>query len=317
MEASGGGLEGIFLVLRNRGDSQLDIVVPVGIYFRNRGTNQDMITVAESTVSLGPREAARLSVRAACATAQRSTPTPTDRFDIADAPAGAKSFDRLSLTGLSQASIQVALWVLTDDVTLEFLRTRYAQGFFGIASGPPAASEPDLAGAISALRTAEIDLTKRRICVRETVPAPEAATGFASFDGARALEQSSAGQALKAQSQKTAQKLTTQLDDDLAKLKGLQQRWVADGRPMNDAMREIERLQVEISFLERDLGNQQTNLVAALEKNATQIIEQVLREKRLVWATALGRFCAGNPEAVVDVTDEVVRRLNAIRTTRQ
>jgi Skp family chaperone for outer membrane proteins len=86
---------------------------------------------------------------------------------------------------------------------------------------------------------------------------------------------------------------------------------------MNDAMREIERLQVEISFLERDLGNQQTNLVAALEKNATQIIEQVLREKRLVWATALGRFCAGNPEAVVDVTDEVVRRLNAIRTTRQ
>jgi len=311
MEASGGGLTGVWLLLHNKGDSRLDIVVPAGVYFRNRGSNQDMLTVASSTVSLAAGESIRLLVRAACATAHRGAPTLDDRFDVADTPAAAESFGRLSLASLAEASIQVALWVFTDDITLEFLKTRYTRGpLAGIISGPPAASDTDIAAAISALRAAGIDLAKHRICVREGVAVPEGATGFASLDAARALEESAVGKALKAQFQETARKQSAELDNARAELERAQQRLRADG-PDARLEREIQRLQVHTMVLERDLRNQQTDLLAAFEKKATSVIELVLRDRRVVWSTPLGPSCAGSREALVDITDDVVRRLNS------
>jgi Skp family chaperone for outer membrane proteins len=317
MEASGGGLTSVWLLLRNKSDSGVHIVVPSGIYFRNRGTNQDMLTVAASNVSLAPGESTRLVVPVACATAHRGEPNPADRFDVADSPPAAKSFARVALTGLSQVSIQVALWVLTDDITLEFLKNRYRSGTVPAlaGSGPPAASETDIANAIRALRTAGTDLTKHRICAREGVAVPEGAAGFGYFDANRAIEETAVGKALKAQFEKTARAHSAQLVDDRAKLERAQQEW-RDGRSMSDAARtrlerEIQRLQVEIIALERDQQNQQADLLAAFEKKVAPTIEQVLRDRRVVWGTTMAPACAGSREALVDITDEVVRRLNS------
>jgi len=114
VNGTGQSITDIYADIENLIRKRLRVVVKPGTCFVSAGDHQNMVTTAESTLTLPPCGTARLGIRAACINAKRPIPGKRDRFhgvalvseELARFLEAARNADQLV--------IQAGVWTLTD-----------------------------------------------------------------------------------------------------------------------------------------------------------------------------------------------------------
>lgn len=144
---SGGGLDAVSLKIERRDDAISRIVIPVGTYFRSRGSAQNMISTQSATAELGNDGSASLRIRAACANFDRPEPGHGDRFEVdrLSDPVLQRLMARIEADSVSQVVAQVAIWVVTDNISRSQLEQTYRSTRYvnGVMVGRSAAASPE------------------------------------------------------------------------------------------------------------------------------------------------------------------------------
>ena len=181
-EARGAGLEAVNVVVKRKLEKPLKVLVPVGTFFVNLGKAQDMVATKDIVIDLTQRKEASYSVPSASANVDRDVPGSDSKFRIVVAPESEELRKLMEVIAREKPSTkvkQVAVWIVTDDITGGKLDSRYvSRPAFLPFGGSPAASDEDVVRAISLVERAGIDVTKKT-SVKERVSALK---GLASED---------------------------------------------------------------------------------------------------------------------------------------
>lgn len=167
VRVQGAGLSAVRVSVERSIPVSMQITIPIGTFFVNRGDAQDMVAVEEKILYLTDQEEATALVAAACANLFRPIPDDTSTFDIISAPEQEelqRLIARVWTTEPSSVVRQVAVWIVTDDVTRSELDGRYVRrsSLFPLG-GSPAASDEDVIYAIILVGESGIALTEKRI----------------------------------------------------------------------------------------------------------------------------------------------------------
>jgi len=162
-QARGAGLDAVMVVLERLVPESLEVVIPVGTFFVNHaGHEQDMVVVHKATVHLADQDIVTATVKSACANIYRSVPDEDSAFDIVISPE-AENLQQLVATieqgNYTQVVKQIAVWVVTDDISRSALDNRYRRAMFGSSLiSSPAASDQDVIRALWLVQEAGIPL---------------------------------------------------------------------------------------------------------------------------------------------------------------
>jgi HEAT repeat protein len=175
VEAEGAGLSAVRIKVIRLTEEKIKILVPVGILFVNReGKAQDMVSTSKVILDLTQRKEISYSIPAACANAYKPIPDSSDRFDIEASPKSEELRKLMEVIGRKRPGevvTQVAVWIVTDDISRNVLDSRYrTSGPFVVYGGASAASNEDVIKAIKIVEEAGIDIRSKTI-VTEKVSA--------------------------------------------------------------------------------------------------------------------------------------------------
>lgn len=148
----GNGLNSVLMEMERQNDSLNRVIVPVGTYFATMGNSQNMISTQPVTVDFKGTDRCSVDISAACADLNRPQPTNDIRFHVQELrdPVLRRLLQKIETSPVSDVVAQVAIWVVTDDVSRSTLNqvyrhTRYVNGV--LSGQSPAASDADIAAA--------------------------------------------------------------------------------------------------------------------------------------------------------------------------
>ena len=167
VKTEGAGLSAVRVIAERLEPLSMEITIPIGTFFVNQGYAQNMVSLRTTTFYLTQEDTAEVTVRAACANLHRSVPDESSTFDVLASPEQEEL--RHLLIAIEQerhTSVveQVAVWIVTDDVSRPELDSRYVRSssLFPLA-GKPAASDEDVISAIILVSEAGISIGDKRI----------------------------------------------------------------------------------------------------------------------------------------------------------
>ena len=167
VKTEGAGLSAVRVIAERLEPLSMEITIPIGTFFVNQGYAQNMVSLRTTTFYLTQEDTAEVTVRAACANLHRSVPDESSTFDFLASPEQEEL--RHLLIPIEQerhTSVveQVAVWIVTDDVSRPELDSRYVRSssLFPLA-GKPAASDEDVISAIILVSEAGISIGDKRI----------------------------------------------------------------------------------------------------------------------------------------------------------
>ncbi len=167
VEATGGGLSRVKLLVLNTSERRVRITLPPGTYFDATAEySQDMVSVAPYEFVLAPHTSEQLDVEVVCATMFKGVPEIYTQFTVrglADQPSVVRVAAMLAdpeFSGEPYSVRQAAVWVVTDNASLHDLTTRIR---IVAPSTPSLIEKTDVARAWRVLERAGIDLQEHRI----------------------------------------------------------------------------------------------------------------------------------------------------------
>ena len=167
VQTEGAGLSAVRVIAERLESLSMEITIPIGTFFINQGYAQDMVSLQTTTLYLTQEDTAKVTVKAACANLHRSVPDESSAFDIIASPEQEELEDLLvAIEQGTHTSVveQVAVWIVTDDVSRHGLDSRYVRSStlfpFG---GEPAASDEDVIRAIILVSEAGIPIGDKSI----------------------------------------------------------------------------------------------------------------------------------------------------------
>lgn len=167
LEISGAGLENVQVKVKRTGKTGFRLIIPAGTLFANRGETQNMVATQKAVVDLATKTGDDVSVAVACINYERDAPSNEDRFDVSTTSLAAdleKLFGVISLHYPGEAVTQVAVWIVTDDISREGLDHKYVRrAFYQVFGGSPAASDEDVINAMLLLEKAGLPLREKVI----------------------------------------------------------------------------------------------------------------------------------------------------------
>ena len=175
LEARGAGLLAVELRVTSLAGEPMTVVVPVGTYFVNQRSGQDMIATVRVALDIAPRQERWHRIPASGANAFQDVPGSSSRFTISVLPPSAdlrRLMNLLAREPASPAARQVAVWILMDDISRDALNNRYSR---------LAATDEDVLHAMRMVEAAGIDPARRQI-FRERL---SAIRGLGSVDPVR------------------------------------------------------------------------------------------------------------------------------------
>jgi len=167
VQTEGDGLSAVRIVAERLEPVSLKILIPVGTYFVNRGSGQNMVSVQQATLYLTEDEPVKISVPSACANLMLAVPDAKSRFDIVAWPeqeALQKLVEAIEKGKYTPVVKQVAVWIVTDDVSRPKLDGRYVRRSSMVPfGGSPAASDEDVIQAMWLASEAGIPIGQKKI----------------------------------------------------------------------------------------------------------------------------------------------------------
>lgn len=167
VEVEGAGLSAVRIEAERLEPVSLKVVIPVGTFFVNRGSAQDMVSMRETTLHLMEEEPVKVSVPAACANLLRAVPGASSSFDIIASPEQEELIELVAAVDKGKHTSvvkQVAVWIVTDDVSRPKLDSRYVRrSSYMVFGGTPAASDEDVIKAMWLVSEAGIPLADKKI----------------------------------------------------------------------------------------------------------------------------------------------------------
>ena len=167
VQTKGDGLSAVRVIAERLEPLSLEITIPIGTFFINQGSAQNMVSLRTTTLYLTQEDTAEATVKAACANLHRSVPDASSAFDIIASPEQEEL--KHLLVAIEQeihTSVveQVAVWIVTDDVSRSELDSRYVRSssLFPLG-GRPAASDEDVIEAIILVNDAGIPIDEKSI----------------------------------------------------------------------------------------------------------------------------------------------------------
>lgn len=167
VQTEGAGLSAVRVIAERLEPLSMEITIPIGTFFINQGHAQDMVSLLTTTLYLTQEETAKVTVKAACANLHRSVPNESSAFDIIASPEQEELKYLLAVIEQeTHTSVveQVAVWIVTDDVSRPELDSRYVRSstLFPLG-GKPAASDEDVIRAIILVSEAGISIADKNI----------------------------------------------------------------------------------------------------------------------------------------------------------
>jgi hypothetical protein len=162
VEAEGAGLSVVSVTIKKTTQEKFKVLIPVGTYFVAKGNYQSMVSRGKVIADLTVNKKVTVSVPASCANASKKVPGEGDKFDIAlshKAEDLRKVMEVIAKKNPGEVVTQVAVWIVTDDISRDKLDSRYVRGF----GGTPAASDEDVIKAMALVEEAGIDLKEKKI----------------------------------------------------------------------------------------------------------------------------------------------------------
>ena len=174
IETSGSGIQSVGVRVRKLVPYPITVRVPVGSYFvSSRQSAQNMVTTAETKTRITGDDWRSLSVSAACANRPRDIPGRGDTFTVQRSPHQeelTRLMPVLDKAGVSYATRQAAVWIVTDNASYSDLGILVSRSQFQAFGGTRTIREPETARAMKICDEAGIDVTKKRIWYdRQTV----------------------------------------------------------------------------------------------------------------------------------------------------
>jgi hypothetical protein len=174
VEAEGAGLSVVSVTIKRTTQEKFKVLIPVGTYFVAKGNYQSMVSREKVIADLTVNKKVTVSVPASCANASKEVPEEGDKFDIALSPQAEdlrKLMEVIAKKNPGEVVTQVAVWIVTDNISRDELDSRYRR-FRGFApvlpfagGGEPAASDEDVIKAMALVEEAGIDLKEKVIYV--------------------------------------------------------------------------------------------------------------------------------------------------------
>jgi len=161
----GSGIESLELQVRQIGNQNLLVRIPVGTFFvSNKGSTQNMVTTEERSVTLRNAQWTRITVPAACANISKDIPGSGDSFEILRSPHQAELARLIPALHKARVSFpvrQAAIWVITDNASYSGLGILVDSptGF----GGSRVINEREVAQALKIIDQAGINFTSKRI----------------------------------------------------------------------------------------------------------------------------------------------------------
>ncbi len=171
VQTEGAGLSAVRIVAERLEPVSLKILIPVGTYFVNRGSGQNMVSVQQTTLYLTEDEPVKITVPSACANLLLAVPGAESSFDIVAWPEQ-EELQRL-VAAIEKGKYtpvvkQVAVWIVTDDVSRPKLDGRYVlRSSLVPFGGSPAASDEDVIQAMWLASEAGIPIGQKKIFTEE------------------------------------------------------------------------------------------------------------------------------------------------------
>jgi len=167
VQTEGAGLSAVRVIAERLVPLSMEITIPIGTFFINQGHAQDMVSLRTTTLYLTQEETAKVTVKAACVNLHRSVPNESSAFDIIASPEQEElKYLLVAIEQETHTSVveQVAVWIVTDDVSRPELDSRYVRSstLFPLG-GKPAASDEDVIGAIILVSEAGISIADKNI----------------------------------------------------------------------------------------------------------------------------------------------------------
>jgi hypothetical protein len=167
VQTEGAGLSAVRVIAERLEPLSMEITIPIGTFFINQGHAQDMVSLRTTTLYLTQEETAKVTVKAACVNLHRSVPNESSAFDIIASPEQEElKYLLVAIEQETHTSVveQVAVWIVTDDVSRPELDSRYVRSstLFPLG-GKPAASDEDVIRAIILVSEAGISIADKNI----------------------------------------------------------------------------------------------------------------------------------------------------------
>jgi hypothetical protein len=162
VEAEGAGLSEVSVTIKRTTEEKFKVLIPVGTYFVAKGNYQSMVSREKVIADLTVNKKVTVRVPASCANASKEVPRKGDKFDIALSPQAEdlrKLMEVIAKKNPEEVVTQVAVWIVTDNISRDELDSRYVRGF----GGTPAASDEDVIKAMALVEEAGIDLEEKKI----------------------------------------------------------------------------------------------------------------------------------------------------------
>jgi|GEM_PF-1970110 len=179
VEAEGAGLSVVSVTIKKTTEEKFKVLIPVGTYFVAKGNYQSMVSREKVIEDLTVNKKVTVSVPASCANASKEVPGKGDKFNIALSPQAKdlrKLMEVIAKKNPGEVVTQVAVWIVTDNISRDKLDSRYRR-FRGFApvlpfagGGEPAASDEDVIEAMALVEEAGIDL-KKKVIYKERISA--------------------------------------------------------------------------------------------------------------------------------------------------
>ena len=168
VHSSGNGLSAVRLRVKRLHDQGFRIVIPPGTYFASTGSTQNMLTTTPQSLDLNNQERMELELPAVCANFHRSQPDTSSRFRVGrlENRTLQRLLEVIAKRSVSQTVAQVAVWVVTDDVSRDELDRGYRATHYvnGVRTDEgPAASDQQIAEAGKVLEEAGVDTSRTRL----------------------------------------------------------------------------------------------------------------------------------------------------------
>jgi len=165
VHSSGIGLSAVRLRVRRLHAQGFRVDIPPGTYFASTSSTQNMVTTAPQWLDLNNQERIELELPAVCANFHRPQPGAGSRFRVSrlENRTLQRLLEVIARRSVPQTVAQVAVWVVTDDVSRSELdrgyrATHYVNGFR--TGEGPAASDEQIAEARKLLEEAGVDTSR-------------------------------------------------------------------------------------------------------------------------------------------------------------
>jgi len=181
VEVRGAGLSKVNVEIKRIANESIQIIIPAGTFFVNRGNAQNMVSTQEVQFTFIKDRMANLKVPASCANAHKDVPDQNSTFDILQT-SQSKDLEKLIVNFgkskfISNTDIvkQVAIWIVTDNISREYLDKRFVkkETYLGITicplfpdftlNCPPAASDEDIISALNIVDQAGVDVKQKAL----------------------------------------------------------------------------------------------------------------------------------------------------------